>query len=340
MRRVLISSLTMATLAVAVPASSKVAAFPPGTWEGTAIWTGSISKQDIFATGLGNVSFTLDVLEGTVGGTMKMKGKGESKVPGGSAKLSINATLDLSGSPSKIQGSGTGHFSGTATAQGFTVPVDISVPAGASFSPATATCTKVTGDLATEGRKVQESYGFNTNVTANFVAVRVAAKGDAGDLMIEYKDTISAILDADDDGLTVEEVLDLIAQVEALNSKILGAAACGGVPPDFQKGLADPLFAAAFRTLLSSALKDADKYTAQQILSMLGTAFRAGVVGKSAPGQAASENLLVEFEVDLEGKLNAAKAAGDTQTILDIYVGAQQAGLTSLAQKAKAALQS
>jgi hypothetical protein len=67
-----------------------------------------------------------------------------------------------------------------------------------------------------------------------------------------------------------------------------------------------------------------------------------GAVGNKVPGsgllQSAAKNLLVQFEATLDLKLEAAAAAGDTQTILDILIGAQIYGLDDLADKAQGLL--
>ena len=69
-----------------------------------------------------------------------------------------------------------------------------------------------------------------------------------------------------------------------------------------------------------------------------------GCVGDSVPGSGAyqdfAKNLLVQFETTLEAKLNDAAAVGDSTTILDILVAAQQFGLDALAEKAKGLLES
>lgn len=59
-------------------------AFPDGTWQGSAVFTGSIAKQGVFATGLAEITFTLKVNDGQVSaGILKMSGSGRSRVPGG-----------------------------------------------------------------------------------------------------------------------------------------------------------------------------------------------------------------------------------------------------------------
>jgi hypothetical protein len=120
--------------------------------------------------------------------------------------------------------------------------------------------------------------------------------------------------------------------------------ACGGpLPPGFTKGLSDTLLAALFQQMVRENVLDLpDQYTAQALLSILGVAVRIGAVGNSVAGSAAlkkeATDLLAYFDTTLELKLDAAIAAKDTQTILDILIGAQQFGLDALANKAQGAL--
>jgi hypothetical protein len=345
MRRLAIVPALLLLLAGSVPAGAAGGvAFPDGQWSGTAIWTGSISKKDIFASGSGKAVFTLGIEGGeVVGGEMTFSGTGQSQVPNATGKLKITESLQLSGTAAVIKAFGEIGFSGSVKVEGFgTVPVSGSWPASGRFSPTFASCSKVTGDLATEGRKVQESYGFATTVTAHFVAVPTGGGSASGAVVEEYKSLVAALVDAATAGFTAEDLLALAYQIDALNAKIMGLGACTGAPPGFEKGLSDTLLAALFQDALQMALDNAGQYNAQALLTLLGVGIRVGAVGLSVPGSAPlkqfAENLHIQFEATLTQKLNEAVAAGDVPTIIDILIGAQQYGLDGLADLAQGAL--
>ena len=325
-------------------ARAKEVAFPDGEWTGKAIWIGSISKQDIFATGKGDVSFTMAVDGGEVAaGTLTMNGVGKGKAPGATAKLTVKGSLDLSGTGAVVEVSGSVKWSGSATSAilGITVPIKFSAQAGGSFSPTFATCNKVVGDLATETRKVQQSYGFSTTVKANFVAVRTGASPAAQGLIEDYKSLVQAVLDMLTGGpVDIGLLLDLAHQIDALNAALAGLGGCDVPPKGFEKGLQDTLLASLFQDLLQDQVLPGDSYTAQELLAFLGVGIHVGAVGAAVPGNLGpnAKNLFTQFEAALEVKLNQAIAANDTQTITDILIGAQQYGLDSLADKAQGAL--
>jgi hypothetical protein len=135
----------------------------------------------------------------------------------------------------------------------------------------------------------------------------------------------------------------MVQQYEAYAAKVAGIGACGGkLPGGFESGLSDKALGFLFQDLLQKALDNPDAYTAQELLSLLASGLRMGAVGNKVPGsgllQSAAKNLLVQFEATLDLKLQAAAAAGDTQTILDILIGAQIYGLDDLADKAQGLL--
>lgn len=344
MRRLAILYAVAVVVAGGAPAAAAKVAFPDGEWTGTAIWTGSISQQDIFATGTGNVEFHVAVDQGQVAsGTLAMEGVGKSKVPGGTGKLNISAILDLSGTASDITAEGTMDYNGTVTVSGFgTVPVSGSVGGSTgTFSPQFVSCNKVTGDLATGARKIQEAAGFNTTVTAKFVAVRSGPSPAAQGLVEDYKAMVQSVLDLLTGGpVEIAVLLDVAHQIDALNAAFLGLGGCDVPPAGFTKGLQDTLLTALFQDLLSEQVLPGDAYTAQELMAFLGVGVHVGAVGNAVPGNLGqtAKNLLIQFEAALDLKLSQAIADGDVPTITDILIGAQQFGLGSLADKAQGAL--
>jgi len=345
MRRLAVLGALGLLLAGITPAgAAKDVAFPDGEWSGTAIWTGSISKQDVFASGNGKVAFSLAVDGGdVVAGELTMNGTGQSKVPGGTGKLKLVASLSLGGTAAKVTANGTLDYRGTVTVAGFgAVPVS-GTAAGSTgtFSPTFVSCNKVTGDLATQGRKVQQAAGFTTTVAAKFVAVRTGGSPAAQGLVEDYKGLVEAVLNLLTGGpVDIAVLLDVAHEIDALNAAFLGLGGCDVPPAGFTKGLQDTLLTALFQDLLSEKVLPGDAYTAQELLAFLGVGVHVGAVGGSVPGNLGqtAKTLLVEFEAALDVKLAQAIGEGNVPTIIDILIGGQQFGLDSLAAKAQGAL--
>lgn len=347
--------MASAALTATLPAPASYAkdpvAFPDGQWRGTAIWTGAISKADIFASGTGNVEFVLTVDDGEVtDGELAMEGVGKSKVPGGSGKLNLQALLDLSGTASQIQAQGTLHYRGTVTVEGFgTVPVSGTVAGGTgSFSPQFVSCNKVTGDLATQGRKIQQAARFNTSVTAKFVAVR-EGEAEEPEAIERYKHVADALVSALERARagtapSVEQVAQLVAQIEQVNKTFHESSPCTGpVPPGFQEGVADPLFVDLINQLALELLTNhEEEYSVHQLLSLLLLIPRVGLTAETeeafvdvlaariddlvdALGQGVGENVYESWPAELKA-------------LHEIYTTAQLLSMPELAALAKRAL--
>lgn len=343
---ILLASVILVSGALSPAWAQRGVAFPDGTWKGSAVFTGSIAKQGVFATGSAEITFTLKVNDGEVsGGVLKMSGSGRSRVPGGGrANLKVSGGLSLGGTAGRVTVSGQLSFSGTATAQGFTVPVDITFPASGGFSPVTASCAQATGDLATETRDAHRQFGFSTTVQAKFVAVRVA-DADAADVVEEYKDLVEdiheAIAQAKGAGgtpPTVDQLTELASRVAGLHNAIVGLKGCGDTPEGFEKGLASPFFSDLFRQLCLLLLERADQLTVTQLITLAYLAHETGAMGKTSPDVQAGQDTEDEFALALNAKLDFAIEDGDTDAILSILTAAQQLGLDDLAAKAKSAL--
>jgi hypothetical protein len=343
-------SLTAALSAPASQAQDPVA-FPDGQWRGTAIWTGGISKADIFASGTGDVVFVLTIDDGQVtDGELAMEGVGKSKVPGGSGKLNLQALLELSGTASQIQAAGTLHYSGTVTVEGVgSVPVSGTVASGTgSFSPQFVTCNRVTGDLATQGRKIQQAAGFNTSVTAKFVAVREgeAKEPEAIERYKHVADALLSVLESARAGTTpsVEQVAQLVVQIEQVNETFHESSPCTGpVPPDFQEGTADPLFVELINQLALELLTNhEEKYSVHELLSLLVLIPRVGLTAQTEDAFVDVLAARIDDLVDALGQGVGANVYEDwpaeLKALHEIYTTAQLLDLPELAALAKSAL--
>lgn len=343
-RRVLIAASVLALFGAGpVSAAAPVLppAFPDGTWEGQSVYGGPISKPGLMAVGTGDVKFDLTVSNGNVAdGTMIMEFSGTSGSAVDIAMITLKGTLALSGTSAFVEFSGPVSMTGEATSHGYLVPIDFSGPTNGALSPGYVTCDLVTGDLATEARDIQQSLGFATGVTGLFVAIRTGDSPATADAVVEeYNALADAMADLLGTDPSPDQILEMAAQYEALAAKVAAISACESLPPGFISGLSDKGIGALFQHVLQKALDNPGAYTAQQLLSLLASGVRMGCVGDSVPGSGAYQdsaaNLLVQFETTLEAKLNAADAAGDLQTVQDIWIAAQQLGLDALAEKAK-----
>ncbi len=323
-----------------VAAAGDKPAFPDGAWSGTAVHTGQVSGKGVAAWGDAAIVFELVVDGGeVVSGTMTVVGDGIGVTAGTSAKLDVTGTFALSGSAVVVHAEGSYHFEGTAASYGVEVPVEFSFGTTGTFSPSWVSCNKVTGDLATTSQQAAEAAGFNADLEAKFVAFREGGSPTAKSLATSYENLVDALVDAIDSAPPVSLALDLAKQVDALNAKIAGLGGCDSPPKGFQNGVADTLLAALFQDLLQTALDDAGSYSAQDLLTLLSVGVHVGAVGSAVGASAAFQqkaaSLATQFEAVLEQKLDAAASAGDTQTVLDVLVGAQQFGLDALANKAQ-----
>ena len=342
------------------PAGAKKALeFPGGEWAGSAVFTGAITKKDIFAAGNAKLSFTLEVKDHRIRfGEMVMKGKVKGSVGGDKGSLNVSGTLDLRGKASRITVSGLMDFSGSVTVEGLgKVPAAGSLPMVGGFSPTFVTCQKVIGDLATETRGRQRAAGFDTSVTASFVALRTGdvsslnEQEESATILGEYKAIVeelkatieTGILTGDPNGtaIKISGLMLLLARIDALNARIAGLGGCDQPPEGFEKGLQDTLLIKLFQQLIQEIANEGGEYTAQALLKILGVGFRVGAVGEDVPGsaevKAAASSLLTQFETWLEYHLAEASDAGDEKTMTDILVGAMLYGLSELEAKARAA---
>ncbi len=328
-----------------VPASASLpVAFPDGQWHGTSLYGGAISKADVSATAFGDVTFDLTVSNGEVtDGTLSVGMSATGTSSTATADLTMTGTLSMGGTAATVEFAGPVTVKGSASSGAFTVPIEFTATDHGTFSPSYVTCNQVTGDLAVQARHVQQAAGFATTVTGPFVAVRTAGGAGAVDeVMGKYHSLNDAMLDALGGDPSPEQVIELAQQYEALAAELASIGACESLPAGFESGLSDKMIGAFFQDLLQKALDHPEMYSAQALLSLLGSGLRMDAVGNdvagSGPYQAFAKNLLAEFEATLESKLQAAAKAGDSQTVLDILVGAQQYGLDELANEAQGLL--
>jgi len=321
--------------------------FPDGDWEGQPlVWRGSLDEGYVFAEGAADVTFELSVEDGKVSsGSMKLSGRSSSVVEGPppvTVNVNVSGNYGLTGTATDVTMTGSLTMRGTAETQGFQVPIDFTTdPGKSSFSPTFVSCNKVTGDLATQHEQHVQAQGINASIDAAFVAVRVSADPDATEVLAEADALFELIVDLPKPPKPTD-LLAVAEKIDSFNSKLLGLGACDAAPPGFQKGLQDTILSTLFQGILNNVLAGTDDYSAQELLSLLAVGVRVGAVGLSVPGSPTTKDigksLFTQFEAALIGKVDAANAAGDQQTILDVLVTAQQLGMNALADHAQGAL--
>ncbi|MGH2691512.1 MAG: hypothetical protein ACRDHM_03315 [Actinomycetota bacterium] len=344
--RTLSALLALMIVALGTPGGAGAKPKPPptfvdGAWKGTVTGGGNISFGDAVASGIGDATFTLVVDEGKViKGSMASEGVSFSDVPGATAGLAFEFKGELKGEATTVTWAGTAGWQGSVVTELLgAVPVGGSGPGYGEFSPATATCSKVTGDFAAYGRGLQQAAGAATNVKAIFIAVRDQS-AEAEAILQEYSDLLGEITVAlgEPGSNPVQTVLNLIERVTALQKHINDLKACGALPPGIQQGQADPHFSDLFRQLIDSVLENPDQLETSQLVAILYAAFQTGAVGASSPDQAAAEETLGQLLDVLFARVDVHAQEGDDAALIQIYLAAQQLGLTDLAAYAKAKL--
>jgi len=305
------------------------AAFPPGIWQGRALYKGTVQRTGLFGFADANVTFDLTV-EGdeVTDGTMKVSGHGEVDTPAGPGDVYMSGTLELSGTATSVLAEGDVDFAGTANG----IPIQFGGPVRFAFSPRFASCTRVFGDLVSES--VRAGLPGGVHASAPFVAFRARYGSQYKELLDEYETVVRSLVNlaAHPEAYSLGDFEELVDAVEDLNARILELVPCVPLPPGL-KSTAPSEFDQLFRQVVSQVLDFPEKLTAQEVLALLAAGVRTGALIDSTEAQA----LLDKFEDVLLQKLDQAEDSGDVQTVDDIAVGAKQAGLTELAEDAEAA---
>jgi hypothetical protein len=324
--------------------------FIDGRWAATAVQvTGGIDNGDLRADfDDSEVDFIIDVRAGAVTeGRLDVRaGIHAEATEGGTGDFLVSGSVDLGGSARRVVGvGGRLRFQGTIVTESITVGINRSIRAGdenVGFSPQSVTCTQATGDLAVEGRQVQEAGGFSSGVRALFLAVRVPPDVDdfPPDLAEAFADLMADLADAVRGRPTAEEILDLARRVEELDSAVVGLAFCEGPPPGFEEGLArDDFFREMFRQLLEAAIAREIAFNTFELIMLLGVAYSTGVAGEYGPDPIAGGELHGQFESVLGERLDAAAAATppNLEEMQDVILAALMYGMSDLHDRGVAA---
>lgn len=313
--------------------------FPPGPWVAQVFFRGAIHDEaGGAAVGGSHIFFTVTISEEgkVLAGEMEVDIVFSAAIADTTSTSRYTGTLTMTGTASKLVAAGTLHIDQTTTVDDITIPIARDEDTAWEFSPNSATCSQVRGELFEGGRDVQQAAGFESTIESQFRALPDLSDG-LEERLADLDAKVSAALAGE---VTPEAVLDLVREVEAIRAEIALLTNCKkGLPKGFKPGgSGDAWLEGILITLLSKALETPGAYDAEQLISLLNSGVRGGAVGASSSDPEAAEQLLSDFDDALSGALGAAINAGDGAAIKDIYIAAVQYGLTDLAAEAKAAL--
>jgi hypothetical protein len=335
---VLVAVLSGLTFAAPAPAQDEVT-FLPGPWIAQVFFRGAIGDELGGAAVSGsNIFFTVTISEEgkVIAGEMTVDILFSGAIGDVTSKARYTGTLLMSGTASRLLAAGTLHIDQTTSDGEITIPIARDQDTAWEFSPNSATCSQVRGELFEGGREIQEAAGFQTTISSKFRALP-----DFSDELKGRLEALDAKVHAALVGeVTPEAMLDLVREVEAIRAEVALLEDCKKkLPKGFKPGGSeDAWLEGILITLLSKALETPGAYDAHELVSLLNSGVRGGAVGASSSDPEAAGQLLNDFDDALSVALGAAIAASDAAAIQDIYVAALQYGLTDLAAEAKAAL--
>lgn len=338
--------------------------FPDGKWWGSAWGGGEFTGQISEGSGYGAYKFTVEVVGGRVTqGRLTGSAGLQSDAPEGTVNLVLSADVDLGGTANRVEfAGGSFRIQGNVVTDQISAPIDENLPADGGFSPTWASCMQVSGDLAFEGRQIFQAAGGSTNVTMPFIAYRFGGPEIDEELverLLALVDEMHRVLyeDAPDSRTVVEydeggfgrviyldesdlrTFLEFAADLEELNGALIRSGECGLAPPGLETGLAaDDYFRALFVEALSAYTESTVDMSAAELLYLANLAVRMGVAGAPSPSPETGAEIMDRLEDRLRDRLQQANVAGDATTIRDIATGAEQAGMTELAEEARGLL--
>ena len=166
-----------------------------------------------------------------VNGIWGWNGEVVSAAEGVAGLFTMSGSGPLGGNASRIELSGNIHMSGTVTVNGAEFPIENDSPAGGAFSPRSVSCNVVSGDMATEGRQIQQEAGLATTVTAPFTAQRIGAPGDQG--LANFEETYTELVLTAEGLLAagvppVEDIVALVERAESFYHQVYLSIECPG----------------------------------------------------------------------------------------------------------------
>jgi hypothetical protein len=319
------------------------AAFPPGIWKGVGVLTGGISAAGAtgFIAAPITFHFELEVAPdgAVVNGVWDWAGEISSAAEGVEGTFALTASGPLAGSGARVELSGAIHMTGSVTVQGNVYPVENDMEAVGAFSPTSASCNVVSGDLATEGRAAQAAAGVSTNVTGPFTAHRIAAAGDQ--TAAGFEETYTELVLTAQNLLAAgqppaADVVAFVERVEDFYTNLYASLQCPNPSTNLLPGEQPyAYFAELFGQLLLTVLADPSVYTTSDVHVLAIAAVRIGVIGGAAPDPDLDAQVTQALLDALEAKLAEAQATQNTADCTIVALSANALGFNELAAQAQ-----
>lgn len=219
-------------------------------------------------------------------------------------RLTFPRPLRVSGSATELHADGKVRARGSVKVMGFSVPVDRTVPVGASLHLVSTTCSLANGDLSGSAQLPSQLSNYDTSVRATFVLQRVDGRPSSSEvrriatsLTGDFLDAGKTVRALGSGKVTVAKLRRALSAMETLFARANGSAACADTAnTEFHRAFG----AAVLRLLTSKDLPDADVQSALQVSAQLGL-LSNGSAGTDAAG------LRSLFEPALRGALDRAK---------------------------------
>ncbi len=315
--------------AAGAPSTAPPAApeFPPGTWQGSALVSGSLnfSYGQVSLLHPAPFSFTVAIgPSGTVSNGTWNFGPIDEVLSGsaGQGMATGSSSGTTSGTAAALTLSGQTQVSGTVTANGTTIPLDVTTPfVGGSLQPTNATCGDVFGDLVFVGGIAK--YAFQAHLVgkpSNQQALGTpAGSSGAGHVQLMASEP-RRVLAAPQPSLDAE-ASTLITMMDQLTSQahpnVLQALSLIPLLNDFYSRVFTPKrcpagiqanktalyrkVASSLVKLLAKLLPKSSDYTARQMVDFVRVAGEYGLLPSLVP----------ELYNALKAKLSLAEAANN-----------------------------
>jgi hypothetical protein len=339
-------------LVVASPAAAQrpALAFPAGEWVATGVKAGKPF--------VGRAPLRLELTvkrDASVDGEFTIGGRiATPRTGGATGTFTLQATGKVAGDARRVELDGADILSGRITA-----PLDNPLTGKRTyhtvhFQRSLRLETHLVVDSATCRRVVGRAVFRFGAVT--FTATRrpgsKAEPVDENELVDRYGRLLAAYEAAKDPANQPADLPALLDQTNGFLSFLAQARGCGTLPPDFAKGLRglDELMSDLDWVLQTMLMTDVDypsladiretaeHFDAQTWADLLDLAQQGGQANRSAPRGSDPENAWQRFGVMLDKKLDSLIAHGPKSEIRIVYEAATSAGMTTLAARAKDAL--
>lgn len=269
---------------------------------------------------------------------------------GGEADLALHAVHQpITGARDEVALSGDVALTGTAHvtvgSTSLNVPIDTSGPIGGSGDAKLVVeggdCNEAWGDWTLDVTASSAAAGNDTTGRGYWYAYRILslttpeAMRFAQDVATFQTDvqhfSDAAVASATFD---VGQLGSLLERADALAAEIPALAACSGLPPG---GFYTSIMAGLVRELIASTVAEGTKVPTDALLFLAAAGYRTGAIGAGTDDSTAPD-LELKLEAELGSRLDAAIAAHDVDTIIEIATEAALFGWTDLASRAASAL--